>query len=116
MTTLDCAAPASSKVPDLKSDAKREQCVGQKLRRFTRNKNAPERMETLRYNLIAARVVSSLTAVEAAKRLGYANSTKLSLIETGQRKTPKDWGFLRLASIAWRVHRVSAWRKPSHRD
>lgn len=103
MTTPDCAAPASSQVPDPKSDAEREQCIGQKLKRFTRNKNAPERMETLRYNLIAARVVSGLTAVEAAKRLDYANSTQLSLIETGQRKTPTDWEFLRLASLAYGV-------------
>ena len=101
--TPDFANPASPEVRGPKSHAEREQCVGQKLRRFTRNKNAPERMETLRYNLIAARVVSGLSGVEAAKRFGFSNSTQLSLIESGQRKTPNDWEFLRLASIAYGV-------------
>lgn len=103
MTTPGCTALASPKICAPKSDTEREQCVSLKLRRFTRNKNAPERMETLRYNLIAARVVSGLTGVEAAERLGYQNSTQLSQIESGQRKVPNDWEFLRLASPAYGV-------------
>jgi transcriptional regulator with XRE-family HTH domain len=60
-------------------------------------------METLRHNLIAARVVLGLSGVEAAKRFGFSSSTQLPLIESGQRKTPNDCEFLRLASIAYGV-------------
>lgn len=60
-------------------------------------------MEALRYNLIAARGVLGMSGAEAAKRFGFSNSTQLSLIESGQRKTPNDWEFLRLASIAYGV-------------
>lgn len=56
----------------------------QTLRRFVRDKSKPEELEKLRNNLIVARVMSGMTAVEAAERLGYANSTQLSLIESGK--------------------------------
>lgn len=101
--TVVCADPVSPEVRGPMSDTEREQCVSLKLRRYKRNKNAPERLETLRYNLIAARVVSGLTGVEAAERLGYQNSTQLSQIENGERKVPNDWEFLRLASVAYGV-------------
>jgi hypothetical protein len=71
--------------------------------RFVRNKRAPEDMETLRHNLIAARVVAGLSGVEAAERFGYANSTQLSMIESGMRNVPGDWAFLRLASKIYGV-------------
>ena len=77
----------------------------QALTRFTRDKNLPEDMETLRHNLIAARVVAGLNGIEAAERFGYANSTQLSQIESGARKVPSDWAFLRLAS---KIYGVSA--------
>ena len=86
------------------SDAQREQHVKQALTRFVRNKTLPEELEALRYNLIVARVMSGMTAVEAAQRFGYSNSTQLSLIESGERKTPNDWKFLAQAS---RVYAVS---------
>ncbi|MBB1636074.1 XRE family transcriptional regulator [Cupriavidus sp. UME77] len=86
------------------SNAQREQHVKQALTRFVRKKTLPEELEALRYNLIVARVMSGMTAVEAAERFGYANSTQLSLIEAGERKTPKDWKFLAQAS---RVYAVS---------
>jgi hypothetical protein len=75
----------------------------QALSRFVRKKSLPEDMETLRHNLIAARVVAGLNGVEAAKRFGYANSTQLSQIESGIRKVPSDWAFLRLASKTYGV-------------
>ncbi|QQC63874.1 hypothetical protein [Paraburkholderia ginsengisoli] len=86
------------------TDARRELHVKQALTRFVRNKNLPEELETLRYNLIVARVLSGMTAVEAAKDFGYANSTQLSLIESGERPTPKDHQFLRQAA---RIYSVS---------
>lgn len=60
-------APAMSSL----SDASREQHVKQALTRFVRNKAKPEELETLRYNLVVARVMAGLTAVEAAERFGY---------------------------------------------
>ncbi|CAG9163858.1 helix-turn-helix domain-containing protein [Cupriavidus pinatubonensis] len=86
--------PVASAMPD----AQREQKIKAELTRFRRDMAKPEELETLRLNLIAARVLAGLTAVEAAERLGYANSTQLSLIESGGRPTPKDWQFLRLAA------------------
>lgn len=85
------------------SDAQRDHHIRQALKRFVRNKNKPEELENLRYNLIVARVVSGLTAVEAAERFGYSNSTQISLIESGARPTPKDHQFLRQAAKVYAV-------------
>ncbi|MEM5427209.1 helix-turn-helix transcriptional regulator [Cupriavidus oxalaticus] len=94
------ATPVAAAMPD----SQREHHVKRALTRFARNKNKPEELETLRYNLIAARIMSGMTAVDAAKRFGYANSTQISLIESGARPTPKDHQFLRQAA---RVYAVS---------
>ncbi|WP_321946543.1 XRE family transcriptional regulator [Paraburkholderia sp. J10-1] len=72
--------------------------------RMVRNRNLPEELETLRRNLIAARVMSGLTALEASHRFGYRNSTQLSLIESGKRPTPREHAFVRQAA---RVYSVS---------
>lgn len=103
MTTTVDADPVLPAVRASMSDTQRENHARQALTRYIRNKNSPENMETLRYNLIVGRVISGLTAVEAAERFGYANSTQLSLIELGKRKVPNDWEFLRLASQAYGV-------------
>lgn len=73
------------------------------LKRFVRNKNTPEELETLRYNLIVARVLSGMTAVDAAEKFGYRCSTQLSLIESGERPVPRDHQFLRQASQVYAV-------------
>lgn len=86
------------------ADAQRDAKSQQTLKRFARDKSKPEELETLRLNLIVARVMSGMTAVEAAERFGYANSTQLSLIESGQRKIPDDRQFLIEAA---RVYAVS---------
>lgn len=93
-----------SDLGDEQTDFQREAQARQTLRRFVRNKNLPEELETLRYNLIVARVLSGLSAVEAAAAFGYANSTQISLIESGKRPIPRDHQFLRQAS---RVYSVS---------
>ncbi|WP_454056876.1 helix-turn-helix domain-containing protein [Cupriavidus sp. Marseille-Q8015] len=85
------------------TDSQRENLVRQAMTRFVRNRNLPEELEDLRYRLICARVLSGMTAVEAAQRFGYANSTQLSLIESGQRKTPSDWKFIRQAAEVYSV-------------
>ncbi|WP_174771892.1 XRE family transcriptional regulator [Paraburkholderia sp. SG-MS1] len=74
--------------------AQRDKVVREALRRFKRDPRKPDDLERLRYNLIVARVMAGLTAVEAAQKLGYANSTQLSLIESGERKTPDAHQFL----------------------
>lgn len=73
-------------------------------KRFVRNKDVPLETERVRERMISARVMNGLTAVEAASRLGYANSTQLSQIESGERKVPNDWQFLLRMS---RVYSVS---------
>lgn len=85
------------------SDLQRDVQVKQALKRFVRNRNLPEEMENLRYNLIVARVLSGMTAVEAADKFGYKNSTQISLIESGERPTPKDHRFLRQAANVYFV-------------
>jgi len=85
------------------TEAQYEVQMRKALTRFVRNKSVPEEMEILRYNLIAARIVSGMTAVEAAARFGYRNSTQLSLIESGGRPPPRDWAFLRQASQVYSV-------------
>lgn len=85
------------------TDAQREIHVKQALTRFVRNKNLPQDLESLRYNLIVARVMQGMLATEAAELFGYANSTQLSLIESGQRETPKDHKFLRQAAQVYSV-------------
>jgi hypothetical protein len=85
------------------TDAQRDVLVQQALKRFVRNKAKPEELETLRYNLIVARVMSGMTAVEAAEKFGYKNSTQISLIESGDRPTPRDHQFLRQASQVYAV-------------
>lgn len=74
------------------------------VKRFVRNKDVPLQKEVMRERIIAARVMNGMTAVDAAKRLGYANSAQLSLIESGERKVPNDWQFLLNMS---RVYSVS---------
>ncbi|WP_028211547.1 helix-turn-helix domain-containing protein [Paraburkholderia mimosarum] len=93
--------PSGSQHP---TDVQRDALARQTLKRFMRDKSKPEELETLRYNLIVARVMSGMTAVEAAEKLGYANSTQLSLIESGKRKIPDDRQFLVDAA---RVYSVS---------
>ncbi len=73
-------------------------------KRFVRNKDVPLEKEIVRERMISARVMNGLTAVEAAARLGYKNSTQLSQIESGERKVPNDWQFLLRMS---RVYSVS---------
>ncbi|MEX3941600.1 helix-turn-helix domain-containing protein [Paraburkholderia sp. BR10937] len=94
------AAPSGSQPP---TDAQRDALSRQTLNRFVRDRNKPEELETLRYNLIVARVMSGMTAVDAAERFGYKNSTQLSLIESGKRPTPRDHQFLRQASQVYAV-------------
>jgi transcriptional regulator with XRE-family HTH domain len=72
-------------------------------KRFVRNKDVPQEKEVVRERMINARVMNGLTAVEAAERLGYVNSTQLSLIESGDRKVPNDWQFLLNMSKAYSV-------------
>ncbi|WP_213764032.1 helix-turn-helix transcriptional regulator [Caballeronia sp. dw_19] len=74
------------------------------LTRFKRSFTAPAELEDLRYRLIQARVANGLLAVEAAQLFGYANSTQLSLIESGERPIPKDFKFVAQAA---RVYSVS---------
>lgn len=97
------AEPQEPAPARLLSDTQREHLVRQTLTRFVRNKAVPEELETLRFNLIAARVLAGLTAVESAERFGYANSTQLSLIESGGRPPPRDWKFLRQAAQVYGV-------------
>lgn len=85
------------------AEAARDVQVKQALKRFVRNRNLPEEMENLRRNLIAARVLSGMTAVEAAEKFGYENSTQISLIESGERPIPNDHRFLRQAAIVYFV-------------
>jgi transcriptional regulator with XRE-family HTH domain len=73
------------------------------LKRFVRNKAQPDDLEALRHRLIVARVANGLLATEAAKRFGYANSTQLSLIESGARPIPKNFQFIAQAAKAYAV-------------
>jgi transcriptional regulator with XRE-family HTH domain len=84
------------------TDGQRDKLVREALQRFKRDPRKPEDLERLRYNLIAARVMAGLTAVEAAQKMGYANSTQLCLIESGKRKTPDDYRFLMDCARAYR--------------
>ncbi|MGF6904651.1 helix-turn-helix domain-containing protein [Paraburkholderia sp. GAS348] len=59
--------------------------------------------ETIRVNLIRARITAGLTAVQAAEAMGYANSTQLSLIETRKRPVPDGTVFLTSAARAYGV-------------
>lgn len=72
-------------------------------KRFVRNKDVPREKELMRERMVSARVMNGLTAVEAAQRLGYKNSTQLSQIESGERKVPDDWKFLLNMSRAYSV-------------
>lgn len=85
------------------TDTQLDVTVKQALTRFKRNKSAPAELEDLRYKLIQARVMQGLLAVEAAEKFGYANSSQLSLIESGERPTPRDWKFLRQAAEVYSV-------------
>lgn len=73
------------------------------VKRFVRNKDVPLQKEVMRERLISARIMNGLSAVEAASRLGYANSTQLSLIESGERKMPNDWQFVLKVSEVYSV-------------
>lgn len=72
-------------------------------KRFVRNKDVPLDLEIMRERIVSARVMNGLSAVDAAKLLGYANSTQLSMLEGGQRKVPSDWKFLKNMSQAYSV-------------
>jgi transcriptional regulator with XRE-family HTH domain len=80
-----------------------ESTVKQALTRFKRNHSAPAELEALRYKLVQARVMQGMMAVEAAEKFGYANSSQISQIESGERKTPNDWKFLRRAAEVYSV-------------
>ncbi|MFM0158016.1 helix-turn-helix domain-containing protein [Paraburkholderia sediminicola] len=95
--------PKCKEAPPEMTDAQREIHVKATLTRFTRNRNLPGELEDLRYKLIQARVMQGMLAVEAAEKFGYANSTQLSLIESGARSTPNDWRFLKQAAEAYSV-------------
>lgn len=73
-------------------------------KRLVRNKDVPHDSKKVRDRMVQARVMNGMTAVDAAARLGYANSTQLSQIESGKRKVPDDWQFLLRMS---RVYSVS---------
>ncbi|WP_322056780.1 helix-turn-helix transcriptional regulator [Paraburkholderia sp. J63] len=83
--------------------AQRDVCVRSSLTRFVRNRSLPSELEDLRHKLIVARVMQGMLAVEAAEKFGYANSTQLSLIESGERPTPRDWRFLKQAAEVYSV-------------
>lgn len=85
------------------NDAQREIHVKQALTRFVRNRGVPEELENLRHRLIVARVLNGLTALEACKLFGWANSTQLSLIEAGKRPPPQDHAFIKQAARAYDV-------------
>jgi transcriptional regulator with XRE-family HTH domain len=79
-------------------------------KRLVRNKDLPLDSQKVpldskrvRDRMVQARVMNGLTAVEAAARLGYANSTQLSQIESGKRKVPDDWRFLLRMSQVYAV-------------
>lgn len=73
------------------------------MKRFVFNNEVPLQGEIVRERMISARIMNGLSAVEAASRLGYANSTQLSLIESGERKVPNDWQFLLKVSQVYSV-------------
>lgn len=62
-----------------------------------------EQTDAIRRNLVVARVTSGLSQMEAAVRLGYENSTQLSLIESGRRPVPAAATFLIRASQTYGV-------------
>lgn len=68
-----------------------------------RRHRTPEQDEVMRERLIAARVMNGFTAVEAAERFGYGNSTQISLIEAGKRPIPIDRNFIQEASQVYAV-------------
>lgn len=73
------------------------------VKRFVRNKDVPMERETIRERLVMARVMNGMTAVQAAEKLGYKNSTQISQIEAGERKLPNDWQFLLKMSQVYAV-------------
>jgi transcriptional regulator with XRE-family HTH domain len=73
------------------------------VKRFVRNNDAPLELEVMRERIVSARVMNGLTAVEASHRLGYKNSTQLSQIESGERKVPSDWQFIKRMAAAYSV-------------
>lgn len=92
-----------SEVRESMTETQVELTVKQALTRYKRNASKPAELEDLRYKLIQARVMQGLLAVEAAALFGYANSSQLSQIESGERPTPKDWKFLRQAAEVYSV-------------
>jgi len=85
------------------TEAQREIALRKPITRFKRNHNKPAELEALRHKLIQARVMQGMLAVEAAALLGYANSSQLSQIESGERPTPRDWKFLRQVAQIYAV-------------
>jgi len=94
---------ASPPKPESVDERERGLLLEKSLARFRRNYTAPAELEDLRYKLVAARVANGLLAVEAAKKFGYANSTQLSQIESGERPVPKDFKFIEQAAKAYAV-------------
>jgi hypothetical protein len=85
------------------TEAQRETLVHKSLTRYQRNRSKPGELEDLRYKLIQARVMQGMLAVEAAEKFGYANSTQLALIESGERPPPSDWRFIVQAANIYSV-------------
>lgn len=62
-----------------------------------------EQADAVRRNLVTARVTSGFSQLEAAARLGYENSTQLSLIESGRRPVPSAATFIIKAAEVYGV-------------
>jgi transcriptional regulator with XRE-family HTH domain len=103
LTGVDLTEVRSEPAKRLITDEHHRDLVEKALRRFVRNKTQPDDLEALRHRLIVARVANGLLATEAAERFGYANSTQLSLIESGARPVPKDFQFIAQAAKAYAV-------------
>lgn len=80
------------------------ECASAPAMRMVRNKDVPLLHEIMRERIISARIMNGFTATEASKRMGYQNSTQISLIEAGRRPVPTGWKFLQKMS---RVYSVS---------
>lgn len=79
------------------------ECASAPATRMVRNADAPLHREIMRERIISARIMNGLTATEASKRMGYQNSTQISLIEAGRRAVPTGWKFLQKMSQVYSV-------------
>lgn len=73
------------------------------LNSFTVNPDRPRELEEYRFRLIVARYRNGMTQVDAARRLGYANSAQLNKIESGAVMPPRDIDFLVKVSHVYAV-------------